>query len=645
MKLPKKKRDECLKHFLTMYKNQWDLNQYARDEYDEDLGYYLGHRNKTKYPLAYSESFNKLMPRVQTLLSRFLGQMYQGGSSNLVSVRPRKKTDVDRAPRVEALLNFQLETLNDIDMQGGSYWINMQWMLNALTFGKGILKLYWKKEDRIAPKRITLPYPKLDQMGNLVGMDTMSVVTEQKQTVYDAPYAEVLHNKMFVPHPHYKQIQQMPAVFCVYKRSLDYVKQKMDDGTFDIKNLKELGWSSSISGGRGKEYTGGGDTGEEIARSLEIEGAHSIDSFASDRITPMVDIIEGYGRYIFPADETPYEVGSGVKIKGRESEAIVHIGNYKTVLNIQKNNYGIRPFFDIGCYMHPELYWDIGIIRLGKGIQELVNDMANLRAQNAMMLVNQMLKIREGSDIDPASLVWKPYGLIPVEEMDDVQPLVTPDVSQSQVFREQEQFFESTIEEITGMYKYSMGQEPNRAEKVGTIHSIQSMAEARTKLLMMTMDHTGFQPMFKYMMMLNLYHLPDKFETRIHTPMGDNFASMFSEDVHMEYDFTAKYTGMEPALGKMHRATQLIQYAQMWQGSPHLQQYQFMKAILEMLDFQDADRYLVSPEEIAKQQASQQQGAIQQAVQQATLQDNLKSNEQNREIEGKMLLEMLKQSN
>lgn len=631
-----KREKEALQHFLKAYKHQWDLNRYMRDNYDEDLEYYASYRPSLRHPTYYNDSYNKLLPKIMTILSRFMDQLYQAGTGDLISVRPRKRGDVERAPRVQGLLNYQLECLNDIDMQGGSYLFNFQWMLNAVAFGKGIAKLYWRKEERIAPRRVAVPVPRFDQMGNLIGLDMQEIVTEAPQIVYDGPYAEVLHNKLFVPHPLYRNIQQMPYVFCVYKKSVDHIKQMVDKGVYSKRGIKELGWTRPSNTSDQAGY--GSDTMEAFCKSIEIEHMAYMEDLQSERVTPEVDIIEGYGRYIFPEDEAPYEVGSGYKLKGKESDAIVHIGNYKSMLSIQKNTYGYKPFFDIGCYYHPETFWDMGIIRLGKGIQQRYDDLANTRHQNAMMLVNQMLKVREDSDIPPASLVFKPGGLIPVEEMSDVEPLIVPDVSQSNIFREQEEFFEDTISDITGMYKYNMGQEPARQEHVGTIYSLQSMGEARTKLLLMTMDHTGFRPFLKYMMKLNLMHLPQGFEARINTNQGPQFTPLFPEDIHMEYDFSARYTGMEPALGKQYRAQQLIQYAQMWADTPYLQHYEFMKAVLELLDFHDSDRYLKTPQQVAQEQAQQQQ----QMMMGAALEDQMKAREQERKITGDLLKQLVK---
>ena len=590
---------DCFEHFLKIYKHQYDLNQYFRDNYDEDLEYYLGYRQKERYPLAYNISFNKLLPRIHQILSRCMDQLYQPQTHNLCSVRPRRRQDVDRAARVEGLLNFQLETLNDIDCTGGSYLFNFQWMFSAFTWGKGIAKMYWRKEERITPKRIQMPIPQFDRNGQLVGMQLSDMLIQAPQIAYDGPYAEVIHPKLFVPHPNYKNIQKMPAVFCVYRRPMDYVRDMQEKGIF--KNVKEMGWSTSSNSSTGVSATGG-DAAEAFARSIDIDGGMSLAEIVSDRVSPDVDIIECHGKYIWPEDEVPYEVGSGIKIKGRESETIAHIGNYKTLLSMQKNQYGTRPFFDIGCYLHPELYWDLGIIRLGKDLQEQYNNLGNARFQNAIMLVNQMLKVRQDADIDPAALIWKPFGIIPVEDMGDVEALVTPDVSQTGVFREQEQFMEETIADITGMHKYGMGQTPARQEHVGTMYSLQQIGEARIRMLLMTMDYQGFRPFMKHMMLLNTFHLKPDFETRINTKKGDEFTPLFSGDIHPDYDYTARYTSMEPALGKHMRVQQLMQLAQIWQQDPTLQQYEWKKAILELSDVWEADKLLKSPEQMQQEQ-------------------------------------------
>jgi len=586
-------RDENIyKHLMARYKFHWDANQYYRTNHDENLEYYRGYRNSLDYPLVYNESFNRILPIIYTILSRYMDQLYQ--TSNIVSVKPRKSKDLQRAKAVEGVLNFQLETLNDIDTQGGSYLTMMNWFFNALTFGKGIVKAYWRKEERITPKRIALPIPKFDSFGNFQGMDVMDHLDQEMQIVYDGPYVEVMHNKTFLPHPEYKDIQKMPNVFCVYRRTIDEIKRLADKGIY--KNIKELGVT-----GLGSASNYSMDSREAFLKSLEIEGAFQTEDDVSKYRTPEVDVVEAYGKVILK--DTPYEVGSGIKIKGMEEEIIAHIGNHRTLLSLQKNPYGIRPFFDMGNYIQPELYWDLGMVELTKGIQNQVNNLANLRIQNIINMIVPMMKVQAHADIDPEALVPKPMGVIPVDDMEDVQYLTLPDFH-GNTFMEQERFYQDTIHDLMGMYAYNMGQTPQRQERVGVVYGIQAMGEARAKLMLMSSDYLGIRPLLKYMMILNTFHLPSGFEYRIGAYDQQQFGRVFGDDMHPDFDFAARYTAMEPALGKQARAERLVQMAGMWKDNPWINQYQWNKVLMDLMDVREAE-YLLKTEQQMQQEQQQ----------------------------------------
>uniref|UniRef100_A0A6H1ZHM6 Portal protein n=1 Tax=viral metagenome TaxID=1070528 RepID=A0A6H1ZHM6_9ZZZZ len=621
------KEKTIFKHLMAQYKHQYDLNGYNRENYNTDLEYYLGYRNPSNYPLAYNESFNKILPIIYSLLSRFMSQMYQGG--NIVSVKPRKKKDVQNQKAVEAVLNFQMESLNSIDMQGGSYLTMMKWFFNALTFGKGIAKCYWRKEERISPKRMLIQAPSFDNFGRFQGYDPIDYISEEMQTTYDGPYVEILHNKLCIPHPEYKSIQQMPAFFIVYARTMDYIKRKVDKGEYDRRNFREMGWESS---GQGGVYAK--DSDEAFMHGLGIEGGLSMAEIDNPLQTKNVDIIEAYTRLILK--DEPYEVGSGIKIKGMEEEAIIHIGNYKTILSIQKNPYGIRPFFDIGCYMQPEMYWDVGLVRLTKGIQEQYNTLANLRMQNAMMLVNSMLRVDPDSDIDPQALIWKPFGIVPALQ-GEVEPLVIPDYN-SNIFAEQESFYESTIQDLMGMYDYSMGQTPKRQERVGVVYGIQAMGEARAKLMLMSMDYLGIRPLLKYMMLLNTFHLPSGFEYRISDRDQHSFGNIFGNDIHADFDFAARYTSMEPALGKQARADRLVQLAGMWQQNPWINQYQMSKVIMDLMDIYESDSLLKTPQMMQQEMQQQMQSQMMMEAQKKKFETDGKLQIGGQDIQGEMAI-------
>jgi hypothetical protein len=226
--------------------------------------------------------------------------------------------------------------------------------------------------------------------------------------------------------------------------------------------------------------------------------------------------------------------------------------------------------------------------------------------------------------------------------MSDIEPLVIPDMSQTGVFREQEEFLEGVISDITGVYPYNLGQTPPRQEHVGTIRSLQSMGEARSKLLLMTMDYQGFQPFLRYMMLLNTWHLSDKFETRISTPEGERFSQLFPGDIHPEYDFTVRYTSMEPALSKGSRVQNLMQLSTVWQQSPWLQQNEWMKAIMELMDMPDTDRFLKSPQQLQQEQKAQIEQAAMMELGKAALSDKMSASQSQRELQRDVVKGLLK---
>jgi len=586
--------EEIFRYVMKIYKSQWDLNEYNRSNYDEELEYYLGYRNGNNYPLAYNEVFNRILPLIYTILSRFMDQLYQSG--NIVSVKPRKKRDIENAKAVESVLNFQMENLNSIDEGGGSYNIMLKWFFNMLNFGKGIIKAYWRKEDRITPRRIAQPMPKFDRFGNFQGWDVADYISMENSTIYDQPYLEVLHNKICVPHPEYKSIQKMPAFFCVYKRSVEYARKLAEQGTW--RNINELFPQGGHSASHHEK-----DSHEAFMKSIDIERASNFDDEPEDDLKAKdIDIIEGYMKLIL--EDEPYEVGSGIKIKGPEEEVIVHVGNYNTILSIQRNPYHIRPFFDLSCYMQPEMFWDVGIIRLAKGIQEQINNLANLRMQNAMMQINQMIRVDPESEIDPAMLTWRPFGVVPANQ-GEIEPITLPDYN-SQIFMEQERFFENTVQDLAGIYDYNKGVTPQRQERVGVVYSIQSMGEARAKLMLMSADHQGMRPLLRYMMILNTFHLPSGFEYRVYDGSDMGFGQIFGDDIHPDFDFAARYTAMEPALGKQFRVQSLLQLAPILQQSPWINQHQWLKTILELGDIREADYLLKTPEQFSQEMQQNQ---------------------------------------
>ncbi len=590
---------EGYEYFLSSYHRLKDLNTPYRAKFDIFDEFYRGYRDGNNYPMAYNYTFNKVIPVIYTILSRIMSSLYR--EDDIVVAKPKKSKDVRRAELAAGVLNYQLNHLNEVDFQGGSYMVMLQWILSTVVHGKGIVRAFWRKEEETMPQRIDLPVPKVqrDPRGGMyvAGYDTKSMLIKKPQIIYDGPYVENIPVRNFLADPSYRNIHKMPVCGQLYTKSLDWAIQ-MEKKKI-LKNIRQIGEGKASLLKR--QGSGAVDSKEFNMKMEQIEGAYSIDEIESDRHkAENIDFIDMYGRYRL--EGPTYDMNSKINFKGKEDEVICTIANYDTVCRLEKLEYGVRPFFVLGCHMNMSRYWDIGIVELIKDVLNAYSDISNLRLQNSAMKVNTMVKVLIDSEIDPSSLVWKPFGIIPVETMEDVQTLDTPDYS-SQVFREQIEFFEKVIQDVTGIYDYTKGVTPERQEHVGTMYAMQSVGEARIKLLLLTMDYMGFRPLLKYLMLLNVYNLPSGFEFRLGGRQGDEqFGRVFGQDLHIDYDFEAKYAAMEPALAKEMRIQQLMQYAQVWQQDPMVNNYELKKAIFELMDFSQPDRFLRDPREVAKEQ-------------------------------------------
>lgn len=125
-------------YFSQTYNRLKNLNEPYRAKFDKYDEYYRGYRDANQYPFAYNYSFNKIIPIIYTVLSRVMSHLYR--NSDIVVVKPRQQNDVARAEVVQGVLNYQLNNMNDVDYQGGSYLLMMQWFLSALVHGRVSLR-------------------------------------------------------------------------------------------------------------------------------------------------------------------------------------------------------------------------------------------------------------------------------------------------------------------------------------------------------------------------------------------------------------------------------------------------------------------------------------------------------------------------
>ena len=137
-------------------------------------------------------------------------------------------------------------------------------------------------------------------------------------------------------------------------------------------------------------------------------------------------------------------------------------------------------------------------------------------------------------------------------------------------------------------------------------------------------------------MTLNTYHLPTGFEYRIGDKEQQQYGNVFGEDLHADFDFSAKYTAMEPALGKSHRAQQLVQMAGLWAQNPWINQGQYIKLMADLLDIRESDSLVKTPQQFQQEQQAAAKAQMQAEMMKQQLEDTGKMKKGQQDIQGKM---------
>ena len=73
----------------------------------------------------------------------------------------------------------------------------------------------------------------------------------------------------------------------------------------------------------------------------------------------------------------------------------------------------------------------IGVVEPIAKLQKAYNLTRNQRAENISLILNRMWLMKQGAGIDPRKLISRAGNIIPTRDMDALQPIVTPDVTQS----------------------------------------------------------------------------------------------------------------------------------------------------------------------------------------------------------------------
>lgn len=414
--------------------------------------------------------------------------------ANIETIVPRmvaQRPSVEYKPREP-----QDEMSSDIHTALFEYWWNkdqafekvVAWIKNALIYGTGVAKLYWKNTER------EITSYEFDAMGKpLMGEDGEFVTKTETITETDDPCMEVVNLYDFFVDPEATDIQDAEWVIHRYYKSLAELEEA---GYYE--NLKKL-----------KRYI------SKIEKSPEETERHELAFGHRGEQDDTVDKIEIWEMW------------------DRDGLTVMAAG--EVVIREQSNPFwhGQKPFIALKDSIVPHEFYGKGEIEPVIKLQHALNTIQNQIMDNRTQTLMNMWKVT-GENVDESELVFRPNGVIHLSsEYEKVDPIVPPDLTANA--QKDLSLIKSDIQQALGIYDYTKGADSGTNKTATGISLIQEAANARFNHKIQLLEE-ALKKLGEMVLALYQQFITDEKVLRVVGKRGEEFVRVIPAEIAGQYD-------------------------------------------------------------------------------------------------------------
>ena len=571
-----------------------------------------------------------IMDTIEWMMPSFIKAF--AGTTECISISPNNEEDVQKAEKLEKLLNWQF-----MGRHCKGFTVMYQWIKSCLIYGTSILKITW--QDKYVKKGFDLPIATEAQIyamqqdsmvkdldgepqdipaGAVIDEEVLALAANdptllnyigqvnaqpmQVQPValdsfrvwrnvhgkkliksYSGPLVEVISPEDFYMDPEATTIEDAQFVIHRVWRTYGYLKEKEREGIYsnvdDVKAWLDRDKERFINSERAQRY----DSADAIDPAN-----YAIDSEDKQVARHKVEVFEWWGLL----DLT----GEGYQ----EPYLVVYCG--ETILRMEMNPYGhgqppfevLRPMLDPFKFTGvsiPELVGEFQAVKTALFRQILDNVSYQ---NNGAWLVNR----NAGVDIN-ALLNMRPNTIVRSNITSGAVVPLTPPNLQGYPLTMIE-LVDSMLQKRTGVTSYNQGLDANSLNKTATgITKIMEASVQRIDLQARVMSETGVRPMFQKILMLNQQFMDQTIVIRVfNKPL-----EISPDDLIGDFDVSVDVGG---ATSKNETRVQqmmlLIQSSSLMMSTGVMRPqnlYEIGKKIMEIWEWKDYDKYLSDPDETA----------------------------------------------
>jgi hypothetical protein len=588
-----RRQDEVLTELLDRFL----YAKSARDPFDErateNFKLYIGHRE----PVDTGRS-NLHIPRayeqIDTLRSRLV--------KSFVSQRPY----IDFIPLVKpGVTTGDIEdneqkaaiaaALVDLQLDRNQYPAKLyDFVTQFLIFPAGVLGVGWKYDEKVVRRKHKRKEPIIDPFTGMMMPDPANPmqplmqeiveIIEQPEVAWDDNELSVIDYYDFWPDPRGHNVDSCRFVFHRDWMTREQIEEKLmvmeraGNGTvYPVKWDEVRGKGEGMEEGRWERMSAIGLTPETS------QGNWDDDDGEQQRPGELYEVLNYW-------EDTRY----------------AFLINRSTVAYDGPNPYwrhSKKPFVAESFEPLPNQFYGMAAMQLIESLQHEINTHRNQRIDNVSLVLNRMVKVRRGADIDESELVSRPHGVIYVDNMDDVTEFGFSDITGSAYT--EEQIAKTDMENTLGVPSVVRGADPVRRETATEVVTKSSNAGLRFDVKIMLFETLGIKRMAMLMDLNNQQFIE---QPRLIRLVGEEGANQWQEvtddQIVGEFDYRPSGANVDPAANKEVRRDQLsnlIMFAERSQN-PYIDRYHLTKTWLESFDLRSIDKILLTEEKVQQKQ-------------------------------------------
>jgi len=363
------------------------------------------------------------------------------------------------------------------------------WIKNALIYGTGVVKLYWKTTSKevTAYEYDETGKPAVDENGEFITNTT--TVTD-----FDDPCLEVVNLYDFFLDPEATDIQSASWVIHRYYKTFEELESA---GYY--KNLKRL-----------KRYLD-----SKIEKSPEETERHELAFGHRGEQDDTVDKIEIWEMW--------------------DKDGLTVMAAGETIIREQANPFwhGQKPFISLKDSIVPHEFYGKGEIEPVIKLQHALNTIQNQIIDNRTQVLMNMWKIT-GENVDETELVYRPNGVVHLSsEYEKVDPIVPPDLTGNA--QKDLSLIKSDIQQALGIYDYTKGAESGINQTATGIGLVQEAANARFKHKIQLLEE-GIKSLGEMVLALYQQFISDEKVIRVTGKKGEQFVRVLPKEIAGQYD-------------------------------------------------------------------------------------------------------------